>query len=161
MHAEVIQWLSETVAAHDLNRCEYDVLEVGSLNVNGSARDHFDQVGLYWGIDIVDGNGVDVVCNAHDMEPFGDDEFDIVVSCNCIEHDDDDEATMAEIGRVLRPGGHFLLCAPAHGFPQHHPPDYRRYDEADFGRLFLLAGCDLHDVSVDESPGVRGYGVRR
>ena len=160
MHRQVVEWLDYAVSKYVLNRPEFSVLEIGSLNVNGQSRDHFPSVGLYQGVDIVDGPGVDILANGHNL-PMQDNEFDIVVSCNAIEHDDDDEATMREVARVLRPGGHFLLCAPARGCAWHHPPDYRRYNEVDFEYLFNLAECNLLDVSSDDSPGVRGYGVRR
>ncbi len=41
--------------------------------------------------------------------PFCDAAFDIVVSCNALDHVDALEPTVSEIRRVLRPGGHFLL----------------------------------------------------
>jgi ubiquinone/menaquinone biosynthesis C-methylase UbiE len=39
--------------------------------------------------------------------PFGDDTFGTVVSNCAIEHIEDDDAVLAEIARVLRPGGTF------------------------------------------------------
>jgi 2-polyprenyl-3-methyl-5-hydroxy-6-metoxy-1,4-benzoquinol methylase len=44
--------------------------------------------------------------------PFPDHSFDTVVSMETIEHIDDDRAFAAEVRRVLRPSGSFLLSTP-------------------------------------------------
>ena len=47
--------------------------------------------------------------------PFSDEDFDVVVMSEVLEHLDVEvfEATLAEIGRVLRPGGRFIGTVPA------------------------------------------------
>jgi ubiquinone/menaquinone biosynthesis C-methylase UbiE len=44
--------------------------------------------------------------------PFGDAAFDAITSFETIEHLDDDVGFMAELRRVLRPGGHLLVSTP-------------------------------------------------
>ncbi|MGH2343875.1 MAG: class I SAM-dependent methyltransferase, partial [Chloroflexota bacterium] len=41
--------------------------------------------------------------------PYQDDSFDLVVSCGVLEHVEDHDASLAEIHRVLRPGGLLLI----------------------------------------------------
>jgi SAM-dependent methyltransferase len=41
--------------------------------------------------------------------PFADGSFDVVVSCGVLEHVPREEASLAEIHRVLRPGGLFII----------------------------------------------------
>jgi len=41
--------------------------------------------------------------------PFGDERFDAVVACLVFEHIESVDAAIAEVGRVLRPGGRFLF----------------------------------------------------
>ncbi len=45
--------------------------------------------------------------------PFRDDSFDVVLATDIIEHVEDDGRALAEIARVLRPGGKVLLTVPA------------------------------------------------
>jgi SAM-dependent methyltransferase len=49
-----------------------------------------------------------VTAPAEDM-PFKDASFDVVTSFNSLDHVDDLDRTIAEIKRVLRPGGHLVL----------------------------------------------------
>ncbi|MBN1143511.1 MAG: class I SAM-dependent methyltransferase [Bacteroidales bacterium] len=44
--------------------------------------------------------------------PFGNDEFDVVICNHVLEHVPDDRKAMAEIYRVLRPGGYAILQVP-------------------------------------------------
>lgn len=45
--------------------------------------------------------------------PFADSSFDLVFATDIVEHVDNDELAVAEIARVLRPGGYVLLTVPA------------------------------------------------
>ncbi len=49
--------------------------------------------------------------------PYPDATFDAIVLNEVIEHVTDDEATMAEAFRVLRPGGHIVIYAPNRMYP--------------------------------------------
>lgn len=76
MHAEAMEFLKRLTI-------EGPVIEIGSRNVNGSARDAFP--GLEWfGIDVEDGPGVDVVCDVLDWWP--DQQCKTVVCCEVLEH---------------------------------------------------------------------------
>ncbi|MEL7488044.1 MAG: class I SAM-dependent methyltransferase, partial [Pseudomonadota bacterium] len=54
-------------------------------------------------------------CSAADI-PEDDATFDFVISNSVLEHIPDLEAVIAEVGRVLKPGGKFLFTVPAPGF---------------------------------------------
>lgn len=49
--------------------------------------------------------------------PFDDDSFDGVLLNEVLEHVDNDEETLSEVRRVLRPGGHLALFSPNRWFP--------------------------------------------
>ena len=107
------------------------VLDIGSLDVNGSLRD-FRPVGAeYVGIDLEPGNGVDLVLPDPYAYPFADGSFDMVVSTSCFEHDPMFWLTFLEAGRVLAPGGVLYINAPSSGSYHTHPWDnWRFYPDA-------------------------------
>ena len=158
MHDSVMGWVAGEVAGHGL--AARHVLEVGSLDVNGSVRPLF--AGPYTGVDMRSGPGVDVVAFA-DALPFPDSSFDVVVSTEMLEHDPSPWLSLAEMGRVLRPGGHLVLTTRGNGFGEHlEPGDYWRFMPGARGRLLELAGCDAVTMALDpEVPGIFVHGVRR
>lgn len=60
------------------------VLEIGSLDINGSIRDIFSNC-FYIGVDVEHGPGVDLACGGQDLT-FADKFFDTSISCECFEH---------------------------------------------------------------------------
>ena len=95
------------------------ILDVGSYDVNGTMKPIFEK-GQYVGIDMEEGPNVDVVGVSHDI-PFEKDEFDIVISSSCFEHDDMFWISFQEMCRVLKPGGYMYIQAPSNG-PYHGWP---------------------------------------
>jgi hypothetical protein len=60
------------------------VLEIGSLDINGTIREHFSGC-TYTGLDVGEGPGVDVVCQGQNYDaPEG--SYDTVISCEVMEH---------------------------------------------------------------------------
>jgi ubiquinone/menaquinone biosynthesis C-methylase UbiE len=57
-----------------------------------------------------------VALSAVERLPFADGAFDIVTAMDMLEHTDDDLAALAELRRVLKPGGLLLVTVPAYGF---------------------------------------------
>src|SRR5688572_3243596 len=45
--------------------------------------------------------------------PYEDNFFDVVISCDCFEHINDDKKAVSEVHRVLKPGGILLFTVPA------------------------------------------------
>jgi ubiquinone/menaquinone biosynthesis C-methylase UbiE len=125
------------------------VLDVGSLNINGSLRYIFPQ-GQYTGIDMVDGNGVDIVCNAHEM-PFSDESFDAVISTSCFEHDEMFWLTFLEMCRVAKPEGFIYMNAPNNGKYHGHPGDCWRFYEDSGKALETWAVRSGYNVKLIEN----------
>lgn len=150
-------WVEARVKGHGL--ADLPTLEVGSLDVNGSVRRYF--TGPYTGLDMRPGPSVDVVGTA-DALPFPDDAFDVVVSTEMLEHDPSPWLSLAEMGRVLRPGGHLLLTTRGNGFGEHNEPsDYWRFMPASRAVLLRLAGCTPVTLDLDpQVPGIFAHGVR-
>lgn len=95
------------------------ILDVGSYDVNGTMKPIF-QKGQYIGLDMEQGPNVDIVGVSHQI-PFEKDEFDIVISSSCFEHDDMFWISYQEMCRVLKPGGYMYVQAPSNG-PYHGWP---------------------------------------
>lgn len=79
--------------------------------------------------------------------PFPDSSFDGVLACLVFEHIDDLEGAVAEVARVLRPGGVFCFTVPAFmALWRYHDEAYghfRRYRRADFARRVREAGLEV------------------
>jgi SAM-dependent methyltransferase len=77
-------------------------------------------------VDIEPGASVDIVADARCL-PVGDGTVDVVLCTQVLEHIPEPVPVLAEIFRVLRPGGSLILSAPGI-FPQHGSPgDFWRY----------------------------------
>jgi SAM-dependent methyltransferase len=79
--------------------------------------------------DVVLSKNVDYVCDAHDI-PFPDASFDVVVASSVLEHVCDPQRCVAEMVRILKPGGFVLANTP---FLQ--PVHMGAYDFTRFTRL--------------------------
>ena len=89
------------------------VLDIGSMDVNGSLRDIFaGGFCSYTGVDMRPGDNVKVVASSHAL-PFDEDSFDMVVSSSFMEHDDMFWVTFGEMCRVCKPGGYVYNCVPS------------------------------------------------
>ena len=92
------------------------VLDIGSLDINGNNRYLFTNY-EYIGVDIGEGNNVDVVCRGHEYK--NDSLFDIVVSSECFEHDEFWKLTIENAINLLKPGGIFMFTCATTGRSEH------------------------------------------
>jgi SAM-dependent methyltransferase len=106
------------------------ILDVGSLDVNGTLKP-FVPVGCHYaGVDRAAGPNVDIVLDDPYRLPFRD-EFDLAVSTSCFEHAEFFWLVFAEMARVVRSGGFLYISAPTGGVVHRHPVDcWRFYPDA-------------------------------
>lgn len=97
--------------------CDARIIEVGSLNINGTVRDFFSNCS-YVGIDIAPGNGVDVVCQGQHYDA-ADDSFDHVISCEAMEHNPHWRETFKNMVRLCKPGGLISMTCATTGRREH------------------------------------------
>ena len=153
MHESVMTWVQAKKVEYGLDG-PLHTLEVGSFDVNGSARGLFDQTN-YTGIDIADGPGVDMVLSSHELNGhFLVDSFDLVVSTEALEHDSNPWLTVGQVWDVLKPGGLYIVTARGNSFGEHNPPDYYRFLPA--GMQVLLEQAGFQVLEVSEDPQVSG-----
>jgi len=88
------------------------------------------------GLDLVARPGVDVVGDAHDLRMFRDGEFECVLCTEVLEHLHTPAQAIAEMHRVLAPGGTLVLTT-RFIFPMHDTPhDYYRFTKYGLQHLF-------------------------
>src|SRR3990170_6018190 len=117
MREEVMQTLGEWYPKYLADRRV--VLELGSREVYGGVpRGLFGNGHEYTGVDMLDGQGVDVVLNFHVLSQlFKKSHADAVLCLETMEHDDCFWLTLAQVRRVLKRGGLFVCSVPSIGFP--------------------------------------------
>ena len=93
------------------------VLGIGTFNVCGTEDEFFNNCD-YQGLDLGPGPGVDIVCPAQDYDA-PDNSYDVIVSCECFEHNPFYKETIQNAYRILKPGGMFLFTCATTGRPVH------------------------------------------
>lgn len=134
------------------------VLEVGSLNINGSVRQFFEKCD-YLGIDLGPGPGVDKVVPIHELNEPG--QFDVVISTEMLEHDKFWERSLKQMYENLKPGGLFILtCAGPerheHGTTRTTPGDapftndyYRNISIEDFLSVLPAGNFKIYKIQYE------------
>ena len=136
------------------------ILEIGSLDINGSVRQFFEDCD-YTGVDIGEGKGVDLVARGEELS-FFDGNFSVCISCECLEHNPEWAKTFNNMVRMCS-GLVIMTCAttgrPEHGTRRTSPSDapfcgdyYRNLTEQD-----IRDNCDLskfkeYQFSTNASP---------
>jgi SAM-dependent methyltransferase len=93
------------------------VLEVGSLDINGSIRQFFDAK-EYIGIDVGGGAGVDVICEGQDFD-YPDEYFDVSISSECFEHNPFWLETFFNMVRMTKSDGLVSFSCASDGRKEH------------------------------------------
>lgn len=158
MHGTVLQFIAQCLTAEVIRGKR--VLEVGSFDINGSPREVVAPLGPgeYVGIDISPGKGVDLVCDACQLEAaFGSNSFDVVISAEMLEHVEDWAQVVSQMKRVTRPSGKLCVTTRSPGFPYHpYPLDCWRFTRRDFEGIFCDFRIDKISDDIPEMPGVFG-----
>jgi SAM-dependent methyltransferase len=112
------------------------ILEIGSLDVNGTVRD-FQPEGSKWtGVDLEEGAGVDLVILPGAALPFPDKSFDLTMASSVFEHDAAFWVTLEEMVRVTKDDGVIYINAPSNGVVHRYPIDcFRFYPDAGIAML--------------------------
>jgi SAM-dependent methyltransferase len=79
--------------------------------------------------------------------PFRDATLDGALSVEVLEHVPDDAATLAELTRVLKPGGRLIVTVPFMFRYHPDPADFRRYTPSGLRALLERHGFDVDSVA--------------
>jgi len=93
------------------------VLDIGSLDINGSNKDLFENCN-YIGLDVAEGKNVDTISVGH-LFDAPNETFDTIISTEVFEHDMFYVKTITNVMRMLKPGGLFLFTCGSIGRPEH------------------------------------------
>lgn len=115
MHKEVMDYLTKVKTKYPEHFKNKKVLELGSLNINGSPREFFEGC-EYIGLDRREGPDVDVVCNAHEYKG---DKVDVVITTEMLEHDKYAADSIKNGLSLLNNGGIFIGTAANANRPAH------------------------------------------
>jgi SAM-dependent methyltransferase len=137
-NTSVIKFCKNSISENEIR--DKKVLEVGSLDVNGSIRNYVEYFNpsKFIGIDIQDGPNVDIVLNAYDIvNRFGKNMFDVVICTEVVEHVEDWRLVFKNIKNVLIENGIVILTTRSKNSPYHgYPFDHWRYEISDMKKIF-------------------------
>jgi SAM-dependent methyltransferase len=122
---------------------------------------------------IKDQDGVtSVLGNANDM-PFEDESFDLVMTISTLEHDKSFWLSLAEMKRVLRPGGMLVIGVPGYvrdperdrgrktvTYRVHFAFDYYRFSEQAVAEVFFEGMERVQVGSLLRPPRIVGHGFK-
>lgn len=134
-----------------LARLQGRVLDVGAGEAPWRGMlGHVDYVGI--DVESADDFGMrrkaDVTYYDGRVIPFTDASFDHVLSVEVLEHVEAPERFVAELARVLRPGGSLVLTVPWSARLHHLPHDHHRFTRFRLQALFVSGG--FRDIEIEE-----------
>ena len=167
MHSEAMEFVYSSFHNWKDDRTNLKVLEIGSLDINGSVRPMFKPfTSKYVGLDTQEGPGVDIVYDAAKYtKPNA---FDVVVCAEVFEHTPEWQTIIKKSYKNLVEGGIFIATMAGEGRHPHSALDtgaIREWEHyANIGEWQLkqtLINIGFKDVSVNVNGNdIRCYGVK-
>lgn len=135
MHVSVLDFFEHEVPKEMFKG---KIIEVGSLEVNGSVRDIVmrSEPESYIGIDFIAGKGVDITMNAEYLVPkFGANSFDTVISTEMLEHAVNWRRCVDQMKLICKK--YIVITTRSPGFGYHeYPTDEWRYTLDNMKEIF-------------------------
>jgi len=103
----------------------------------------------YRGLDLKAGDNVDIISEDPFNYPIADEEYDVIISGQCIEHVANLTEWMRELYRILKPGGKICVSGPSAGGIHRFPIDCWRI--LPDGMRCLLENAGFINIETDRS----------
>ena len=150
-HTEQISFIKRTLELFPQFKSTDRLLEIGSQNINGTARD-FLEAKRYIGIDLTEASGVDYVC-AGELIELPDAWADVVISTECLEHTEDWKQILVNSIRICTANGIVILTfaglyRPAHGTIDSKDPDSSPLTQQHYANLDMNTFMDAIKLSA-------------
>ncbi len=159
MHQSAYDHMALCIEKYMPNDRHYRVLDLGARLSPGQKMTHRQLLAKhdiqYVGTDVQTGNNVDIVMSKPYLIPAPSRSVDVLVSGQVFEHIPFHWATMLEIARVLRPGGHAFITAPSRGHV-HSTYDCWRYYPDGYRAMAAWSALTLLEAHTDFPPQVDG-----
>lgn len=143
--------------ADSLKEQKYVVVDIGGgsspyYNIFANKSEKYIAVDLAQSLPKKENRQIEQVIGVAENIPLEDAVSEIVLCNQALEHVQDSVLSVAEIYRILKPGGKFIGSVP-HISPVHlEPYDFRRY--TDLGVKQLLENAGFVDIKVEGNGGV-------
>jgi hypothetical protein len=143
MHQGNIEWLKDLNVRYEHRLRDAALLELGSLSVNGSARDYLN-VRSWTGVDKKPGEGVDVCCDAKATSFTC--TFDVLLCLSMLEHDPKWRDSLDWNLQWINPHGLIILSWGAEGNQHHLPEPWKPVPHDDVWRWACANGHVMLDA---------------
>ena len=117
INLNLLKSFKESYIINNFNK-DINVLEIGSLDVNGNIRNLFDFTNEYTGIDLEKGPNVDLVLNGTNIDELNKN-FDIIISCECFEHAKDWKLIFEKMCQISKPNSFIVISVASTGRVEH------------------------------------------
>lgn len=172
MHGQQSDFINKVLDKYPEYKTGKNILDCGSLDINGNNRKFFTNLQSYTGLDVGEGNNVDIISRTHEYKTKK--KYDVVMSGEMLEHDEYwRESIQAMITLTKSKGIIILTCAtegrPEHGTTRTSPQDapyigdyYRNLTEQDLREVinfdeFVEYGFEVNNEHCD----LYFYGVKK
>ena len=119
-HIDQVNFVQKFIEYYNDNNFDKNVniLEIGSLDVNGNIRKLFNFSNEYIGVDLEEGPNVDQVLNGSDINKLNKN-FDIIISCECFEHAKDWKIIFEKMCQISNPNSFIIISVASTGRVEH------------------------------------------
>ena len=156
MHESSLRRMEWFVRTHLYEEKNYEILDVGSYDVNGSYKQFFkDTKFRYTGLDMEQGPNVDIVpTSTYNWDEISNDQYDAVISGQALEHIEYFWVTVKEMVRVTKEGGLICIIAP-NGFGEHrYPVDCWRFFTDGMIALAKYNNLEILHAHTNSAPSI-------